>query len=160
MTRNDFERIYRENASIVEGFLYIRCRDRLLTEELTQETFCRALAGIETFDGSCKISVWLCAIAKRVLYKHYETHRETGLPDEEPPDPQTPDELAIGKEHARHLLGAVDALPPMMRQIVMMRTDGVRFSEIAKRLGIREGTARVAFHRAKGLLKKEERLWK
>ncbi|MBE6613077.1 MAG: sigma-70 family RNA polymerase sigma factor [Ruminococcaceae bacterium] len=160
MTREDFERIYNENVSIVEGFLYSKCRDRALTEELTQETFCRALASLGRYDGSCKISVWLCAIAKHTLYKYYERKQCGTLPDDEPADPLDMDELIIIKERAKNLSAAIDALPPVMRDIVRMRTDGMSFADIAAELHISEVRARVTFHRAKKRLTKENESWK
>lgn len=47
-------------------------RDRGLSEELTQETFFQAVKGIDKFRGDCKISVWLCGIAKKLWCKELE----------------------------------------------------------------------------------------
>jgi len=43
-----------------------------LAKDLTQETFLKAYESMERFDGSCKISTWLCQIAKHLLYRHWE----------------------------------------------------------------------------------------
>ena len=58
------EEIYQENAKLVYRFLLKNCHDSQLAEELTQETFLRAMNSIERYDYGCKISVWLCQIAK------------------------------------------------------------------------------------------------
>lgn len=60
----EFEKIYR--ASFRDVFLYLDrlCADRSLAEELTSETFFRALKGLRRFRGECETRVWLCQIAK------------------------------------------------------------------------------------------------
>ena len=65
------ETLYRENVKIVSHYLYSMCKDEELTKDLTQETFLRAYESLERFDGSCKISTWLCQIAKHLLYQYW-----------------------------------------------------------------------------------------
>ncbi len=69
------EELYREYSKIVYRFLLSLCRDAQLAEELTQETFLQAFLSLERFDGSCKLSVWLCQIARHLFYQHL---RKTG----------------------------------------------------------------------------------
>ena len=59
----DLDELYRQNAKIVYHFLYKSCQNVELAQDLTQETFLQAYKAIGRFDGSCKISVWLCQIA-------------------------------------------------------------------------------------------------
>ena len=66
------ETLYKENAKIVYHYLYSRCKDEELSKDLTQETFLKAYESMERFDGSYKISTWLCQIAKHLLYRHWE----------------------------------------------------------------------------------------
>ena len=65
------ETLYRENAKIVYHFLYSQCKDEELAKDLTQETFLKAYESLERFDGSCKISTWLCQIARHLLYQYW-----------------------------------------------------------------------------------------
>ena len=67
----DMDAVYRQHAQTVYKFLLSQCHDPHLAEELTQETFCRALAGQKEFRGECAPSTWLCAIAKRVWYHSF-----------------------------------------------------------------------------------------
>lgn len=60
------EGLYEENGRIVYHFLLRSCHDPELAKDLTQETFLRAYQSLERYDGSCKISVWLCQIAKHL----------------------------------------------------------------------------------------------
>ena len=65
------EELYKQNSKIVYHFLYSMCKNEGLAEELMQETFLKAFESLERFDGSCKISTWLCQIARHLLYQHW-----------------------------------------------------------------------------------------
>lgn len=75
----EFERIYREYFDQV--FRYIRglSGDVHLAEDITSETFCRALRSIDGFRGDCDIRVWLCQIAKNCYYSHLKKERRVVL---------------------------------------------------------------------------------
>ena len=60
------EELYQENAKIVYHFLLSLCRDATLAEDLTQDTFLAAYQSLERYDGSCKLSTWLCQIARHL----------------------------------------------------------------------------------------------
>ena len=63
------EDLYTRYAEKVCRYLFALCGRADTAEKLTQETFCRALAGQKEFRGECAPSTWLCAIAKRVWYQ-------------------------------------------------------------------------------------------
>ena len=69
--------IYKDNSKIVYGFLLSYTKDPSLSEELTQETFLRAIKSIHKYNGECKISVWLCQIAKHLLFQEWEKRGKT-----------------------------------------------------------------------------------
>lgn len=58
------EELYKEYSSLVYHYLYGLTNNIELSEELMQDTFYAAIKGIKKFKGECKISVWLCQIAK------------------------------------------------------------------------------------------------
>ena len=60
----DMDAVYRQHAQTVYKFLLSQCHDPHLAEELTQETFYQAVRSAGRFDGRCKVSVWLCQIAR------------------------------------------------------------------------------------------------
>ena len=62
----DLESIYRQNADTVFRYLMSMTGSADLSEELTQETFYQAVKSIDKFDGSSKVSTWLCGIARNV----------------------------------------------------------------------------------------------
>ncbi len=56
----EFEEIYSANFLDVYKYAFSLCQNRNLAEEITQETFFKALKGIDKFNGHCKLRVWLC----------------------------------------------------------------------------------------------------
>ncbi len=71
----DFDKVYSEYFSEVYKFVFSLCRDAALTEEITQETFFKALRNIEKFNGNCKLSSWLCQIAKNTFYSYAKKNK-------------------------------------------------------------------------------------
>ncbi len=65
-----FEQVYQTYFRDV--FLYIKkiSGDEQLAEDITSETFLRAMVAIDGFRGKCGIRVWLCQIAKNCYYSH------------------------------------------------------------------------------------------
>lgn len=152
----DMDAIYRQYAQTVYHFLLSQTRDEVLAEELTQETFYQAIRSIHRFDGSCKLSVWLCQIAKHLWYQHLrKAGRETAA--EEAPEPLVPsaEDEALAGDGQVALLKRVHALPPQQREVVYLRSfGGLSFREIGDVLGRTEVWARVTFHRGREALRK------
>ena len=69
------EAVYVENSKIVYGYLISLTQDQDLAEELTQETFYQASKTLHQFKGDCKLSVWLCQIAKFLWYKQLKKQK-------------------------------------------------------------------------------------
>ena len=91
----DFAAVYTRYRHAVHAYLFTLCQNEDLAEELTQETFFKALRALDSFDGRCPLNVWLCRIAKNTLYSYTRKHkREAPLPDAETtpslPDPAPP----------------------------------------------------------------------
>ena len=154
----DFGRIYEEYFRELQRYLLSLCRDSRIAEELTQETFYQAVRSADRFDGSCKVSTWLCQIAKHLFYQHVRKRsREEPLPEEDdglPPLPSAEAE-AIDRDGQLSLLRRIHALPEPGREVVYLRTfGGLSFREIGEVLGRTETWARVTFYRSKEQLKK------
>lgn len=65
----DLEEIYVEYFEPVYKFLISLGCDSHSAEEITQETIFIAIQKIDSFKGNCKLSVWLCQIAKNMYFK-------------------------------------------------------------------------------------------
>lgn len=151
----DMEKAYRQHAQTVYKFLLAKTRNEHLAEELTQETFCQAVKSVNRFDGTCKVSVWLCQIAKHLWYQHLRK-RETPVPPEDLPDTPGPsaEEGLLEREGRMDLLRLVHALPEPRREVVYLRAfGGLSFREIGDVMGKTETWARVTFYRSKESLR-------
>ena len=62
---SELAEIYRIYFDDVYRYLLALSHDAQLAEELTSETFCRAMRALPGFRGACDIRVWLCQIANR-----------------------------------------------------------------------------------------------
>ena len=74
-----FEEVYQKYLKEVYCFLLRLSGDREIAEELTQQTFAIAFEKLENFRGECKLSVWLCQIAKHLYFDYLkkEKHKTT-----------------------------------------------------------------------------------
>ena len=72
----DIEKIYEEYFETVNKYLFCLTHNQDISEELTQETFYKAVKKIDTFKGECKMSVWLCQIAKNLWYDQCRKNRK------------------------------------------------------------------------------------
>ena len=150
----DMEKIYQEHAQTVFKFLMSQCHDESLAEELTQETFYQAVKSIHRFDGYCKISVWLCQIAKHLWYQYLQKkNRQAPDVDQELLAASAEEEL-LSREGHLDLLRQIHSLPDPAREVVYLRAFGaLSFREIGDVLGKTENWARVTFYRSKERLK-------
>ena len=154
----DMDAAYREYAVMVYKFLLSLCYEEELAEELTQETFYQAVRSVDRYDGSCKVSTWLCQIAKHLWYREMERRKRKGTSDltadmeslEKPVEEQL-----LVKEEKMELFRKVHVLDEISKEIVLLRVTGAfSFKEIAELFGKNENWARVTYYRAKQKLLK------
>lgn len=152
------EQLYQENAKIVYRYLLSLCHAPSLAEDLTQETFLRAYQSLEKYDGSCKLSTWLCQIGKHVYYQYLAKNKREipAEPTEQPaPQKEQPEEAVLHKLELLEVLKEMQKLPAQMRDVIYLRTlADLSFREIGEILGRNENWARVNFYRGKELLAK------
>lgn len=156
------EGMYLEYANLVKRFLIQLTRNHDLAEDLTQETFYQAYKSIDRYNGTCKLSVWLCQIAKHVYYdylkkaKHFsqtDIHqlRETDLPDY---IDSGVEQAYLIKEQYESLLDAVrEAKYPYGEVFLLRAYEEMSFQEIGEIWGKSDNWARVTYYRAKEWLK-------
>lgn len=146
---------YKRYADMVFKYLLAMCGNPVLAEELTQETFFRAVKSANRFDGKVKVTTWLCTIAKNCYYTYLKKERrnsgqdiyETEIAD---------DTDILERENCREIYKAVHRLEEPYREIILLRvhTD-MSFYEIGEIFGKSDNWARVTFYRGKEKLKKE-----
>ena len=154
----DMEQIYEQYFETVYKYLFCLTRNSDISEELTQETFYRAVKKIHTFKGDCKISVWLCQIAKNLWYdecrknrKNLKTSEDTFL---EIQNSDVTEEKVIQNEEKMALYKKLQKLDEKTREVIYLRITGeLSFKEIGIILNQTENWARVTFYRGKQKLK-------
>ena len=154
----DMDAAYREYAVMVYKFLLSLCYEEELAEELTQETFYQAVRSVDRCDGSCKVSTWLCQIAKHLWYREMERRKRKGTSeltaDMESLEKPVEEQLLV-KEEKMELFRKVHVLDEISKEIVLLRVTGAfSFKEIAELFGKNENWARVTYYRAKQKLLK------
>ncbi len=158
------EELYQENAKIVYHFLLSLCRDATLAEDLTQDTFLAAYQSLERYDGSCKLSTWLCQIARHLYYRHLaKTGREVLSEPEDTaqafiPTERQPEEQILHRLELMDMLKEMQKLPAQTREVIYLRSTAcLSFREIGQILGKSENWARTVFYRGKEALIKAAR---
>lgn len=156
----EFEEIYKLYYPQVYRFVMSLCGDADTAEELTQETFFRAMKGINKYRGDCKLSVWLFQIAKN-LYFTQKKKEERFCPSaeselENKPDVLNVEELIENKQLAMKIHEVLHLIEEPYKEVFWMRAFGeLSFAEIGKIHGKTESWARVTFHRAKIKIQEE-----
>ena len=150
------DEIYQQYARMVYRYLLRLTRDENLAEELTQETFYQAIRTSDRFDGSCAVSTWLCAIARKVLATYRRKHPALEDVDEQIIAAPSAEQDALDRQSQIELLRRVHALPEPGREVLYLRLyGGLSFREIGEIQGKTENWARVTFYRAKEKLRKD-----
>ena len=121
--------------------LYIKMciRDRCTAEELTQETFYQAVRSAHKYDGTCKLSTWLCQIAKHLWYQELDKRKRKGtsmLEESMVSHKAGPeDELCI-REEKMDVFKKVHILDENAKEVMLLRITGAfSFKEIGEIFG-------------------------
>lgn len=151
----DFEQMYSENYDFIFKFLTKLCKDPLLAEELTQETFFRAYMNLGQLRDKSKVSVWLCQIAKNTYYAWYNENKKTAEIEDDIAD-STHDlaEAFIQKELSKEAFAKLHELNEPYKEVFMLSVFAdLSLNEISALFGKSESWARVTLYRAKKKLR-------
>lgn len=157
----ELEKLYQEYARTVFKYLLCLSKDENLAEDLMQETFYRAIKSFYTFNNECKISVWLCQIAKNLYYK--ERKRKSNKRSEvlesiseNKENNINIEEAIISNDNKISIYKKIHNLSQVSKEIIYLRLSGeLSFKEIGEIFNKNETWARVNFYRAKQKLKEE-----
>ena len=152
------EQIYEEFFETINKYLFCLTHDSDISEELTQETFYKAVNKIHTYKGKCKISVWLCEIAKNLWYDECRKNRKMIKTDQEEllviQAIENLEDTVILNEEKMNLYKKMKSLDEQTREVMYLRITGeLSFKEIGIILNKTENWARVTFYRGKQKIK-------
>jgi RNA polymerase sigma-70 factor, ECF subfamily len=148
-----FDALYELHFERIYFFIVSRVRDRSTAEDLTSETFHKALANLASYEWrGTPFSAWLYRIASNAIVDHYKrSNREQQIDELENPLAQP--ELASHDiefiERHVHFFRLVDQLPEVQRRVVLERfVEDRSIKEIAQRLSKTEGAIKQLQFRA------------
>lgn len=146
----EFESLYAEHYQQVYRFALSLCLDAALAEEITQETFVKALTGLKHFRGESSIKTWLCHIAKNLYYSHKRGRKTVSLP--EMPDAAQEDfaEALADRDLALSIHRRLHGMEEPYREVFTLRVFGeLDHAQIGSIFGKSEAWSRITFYRAK-----------
>ena len=148
----NIQEVYERYFSSVYRYLLSLSHDTHLAEELTQETFFKALKKAEQFRGECDLRVWLCQISKNTYYDYLKKNKKYAPEREDGTEPVLSMDLAqdfSDKETAFQVHKALHKLGEPYKEVFSLRVFGeLTFADISSLFGKSESWARVTYHRA------------
>lgn len=157
MDNGNLEKLYKENFMLIYKFLICLTHNAEIAEDLTQETFYKAILHIDDFKGNCKLSVWLCEIAKNLWFNELKKNKKINFIDVNSIEIYTQhdfEEKLLNKEDIQMLYKKITKLDENIQKIFYMKLYGnMTFKEIGDVIGKSEIWTRVNFYRAKQKIK-------
>lgn len=148
---SDFEELYDRFFRDVYLYILSISKDPHTAEEITQETFFKALKNLRNFRGDCSVRSWLCQIAKN-LYLSQQRKKAT-VSDEALsllPDNSHVEETCVRHMETLSIYKILHCLDEPYKEVFTLRTLGeLSFREIGEIFDKQESWARVTYHRAR-----------
>jgi RNA polymerase sigma-70 factor (ECF subfamily) len=154
----NFDEVYDRYFDDVYRYVFALSRNDSIAEEITQETFFRALKKIENFRGECKLRVWLCQIAKNIYYSYCEKQKKRISEENiyDITDGISVEEKFLYRETAFVIHKKLHSLAEPYKEVFSLRVFGeLPFYDIGELFEKNENWARVTFYRAKLKLKED-----
>lgn len=158
-TLSDFDGLYTRYVNGVFAFIMYRVMDRATAEDLTSQSFIKAIEHIGSYNPKKgAFSTWLYRIARNTVMDHFRTSRpHSDIEDAwDIPGDENPFLKAADKMEAMQIREALKKLSKDKRDIVIMRMwDGLSYKEIAALTGKSEAAAKMTFVRTVETLRSE-----
>lgn len=152
--------IYNSYFKDVYLFIYGLAKDKNIAEDLTSETFMKAINSIESFKGNCNIKVWLFQIAKNSYYSYIRKHKNLVDLDSVAENKAEIDieKSLLSSEDTMKIHMILHNLSEPYKEVFSLRIFGeLSFKQIGYLFGKTENWACVTFYRAKSKIIKEMR---
>ena len=154
----EFDQIYSTYFKSVYLYVMQLSGNEHIAEELTSETFFKAINSIDSFRGDCDMRVWLCQIAKNTYFSYLKKNKKVFSIDESDlqnvVDPDACIDVQIGEqEEARLIRKILHDMSDPYKEVFMWRVFGeLSFKEIADLYGKNDNWACVTYHRARKMI--------
>jgi RNA polymerase sigma factor (sigma-70 family) len=153
-----FDRLMRVNRQALRRLVASYARSASDHDDLLQEIAIALWRALPGFRGECSERAFLFRIAHNRCMTHIAKRRSTisladGCIDRE--DPHGDPEAQVSQEHERgRLLRAIQQLPLIYREVVLLMLEGMDYREISEVVGISESNVGARLNRARQQLKK------
>ena len=149
---------YKQYSQAVYLYLMSLCHDAHLAQDLTEDTFLKAMRTIGSWRGESSFFSWLCAIAKNEYISDKRRHKRRAEKEnaEQPHTQDTPEVTLLREERHLSILRRIHALDEEAREVFYLRAMGeMKFSQIGSIMGRTENWARVTYYLAKERIRRE-----
>ncbi|MFD9126456.1 RNA polymerase sigma factor [Kitasatospora sp. NPDC059571] len=152
--------LYRRYRGPVLAFLTRRTGNRALAEDLTQDTFVRAMACIGGYRWTGKdMGAWIITIARNIMFDHDKrraTRSESTVAAVDDSDAGIcVEDLALSAVEAQRICSALSTLTERQRAALTLRyLDDLSSREVAAAIGIRVGALKTLTYRARSNLRR------
>lgn len=152
----EFEDTYNLYFKDVFLYIYSLSGDKHIAEDITSETFMKAIQSIDSFKGNCDIRVWLCQIAKNSYFSYLRKIKKfvdiEALPEKA--DDQDVEQIISSSETSMKIHEVLHNLGEPYKEVFSLRVFGeLSFKQIAYLFGKSENWACVTYHRARKKIK-------
>ncbi|MGH1342297.1 MAG: RNA polymerase sigma factor [Nannocystales bacterium] len=156
--------IYKGRFDAIYRYIRLLTGDSDVAEDLTQETFAKALTCLARFSGRSSFSTWLHGVALNVVRRHWRVasssrrmkHSVASAAESAPPRGQCPDEGTLRRIRLQTLYAVLAAAPLPLREAFLLRdVAGHSQREAAAILDVTENTVAIRASRARKFLRKE-----
>lgn len=152
----EIDEIYERYFKDVLHYMYGLSRDASIAEEITQETFFKALKAIDSYDGRKDIKAWLFTIAKNTFYTYCRQKKkyvDIEYMEDNESDSITFEEKVIDKEILFQIHKYLHGMQEPYKEVFNLRIFGeLPFDKIGAIFGKSSGWARVTYYRAKNMI--------
>ena len=150
----DFEEVYAVYFDDVYRYLLSLSGSESVAEELTSETFFRAMDALGRFRGECSVRVWLCQIAKNLYYSHLRREKRLVPLEDCRIAEECHEESLEDRSEAERIQTLLHALREPYKEVFMWRVYGEKsFRDIGALFGKTENWACVTYHRARRMIR-------
>lgn len=156
----ELEELYTNYFKDVYFFIYSLSENKHISEDITSETFIKAIKSIDSFKGNCDIKVWLFQIAKNSYYSYIRKHKNLldldSVPEKE--DDFNIEKSVLSSEESMKIHEILHNLSEPYKEVFTLRVFGeLSFKQIGILFGKTENWACVTYHRARNKIREEMR---
>ena len=158
MQPDAFDQIYQNYFDSVYRYALSLSGNHQTAEEITQETFFKAMRRLDQFQGKSSLKSWLCAIAKNLWLSECRKKKDQPIDDALPlPDPSIgPEEAIVRQDESMRVHHLLHHLDEPYREVFTLRALGqLSFRDIGELFGKSDNWACVVYHRASAKIKKK-----